>query len=186
MLIHAGDFTHFGKLPDAEDFNKFLGELDHPHKIVVNGNHENNAPWKDSARKILSNATFLCDESVALNVNGKKIQIFGTNFFWPMKSKNPHYAAIDNHTDIIVAHGPCKDYVDQGIGCAELLRHVHRTQPRLVVSGHIHSAHGMAKGAVIIVAVCCVLSRQLTAEGLLILILQLHPQVGLRVQVRFL
>ena len=37
VLIHAGDFTRYGKRADADDFNKWLGELPHRHKIVVNG-----------------------------------------------------------------------------------------------------------------------------------------------------
>ena len=37
VLVHAGDFTRYGKRSDAEDFNKWLGELPHKHKIVVNG-----------------------------------------------------------------------------------------------------------------------------------------------------
>ena len=50
ILIHAGDFTHFGKRQDAEDFNAWLTELPHQHKIVVNGNHEHNADWKHQVR----------------------------------------------------------------------------------------------------------------------------------------
>merc|ERR1712216_105377 len=46
VLIHAGDFTKFGKLEDVEDFNSWLGGLTFEHKIVVNGNHENNAEWQ--------------------------------------------------------------------------------------------------------------------------------------------
>lgn len=37
ILIHAGDFTHFGKETDVTDFNDWLGEQDHSHKIVING-----------------------------------------------------------------------------------------------------------------------------------------------------
>ena len=36
ILIHAGDFTHFGKEKDVTDFNDWLGEQDHSHKIVIN------------------------------------------------------------------------------------------------------------------------------------------------------
>ena len=40
ILIHAGDFTRYGTLSDAEDFNHWLGELPHKIKIVILGNHE--------------------------------------------------------------------------------------------------------------------------------------------------
>ena len=59
ILVHAGDFTHFGKKCDALDFNEWLGTLPHPVKVVVNGNHEANAPWKGDTSSLLSNATFL-------------------------------------------------------------------------------------------------------------------------------
>ena len=59
ILIHAGDFTRFGKEEDAVDFNEWLGKLSHRHKIIIEGNHEANAPWKDRAYELLSNATFL-------------------------------------------------------------------------------------------------------------------------------
>ena len=37
ILIHAGDFTHFGKEKDVVDFNEWLGEQDFKHRIVING-----------------------------------------------------------------------------------------------------------------------------------------------------
>lgn len=58
LLIHGGDFTWFGKEEHLKDFNEWLGvvpnselililgTLPHKHKIIVNGNHESNAPWK--------------------------------------------------------------------------------------------------------------------------------------------
>jgi predicted phosphohydrolase len=77
ILIHAGDFTLFGKEEHAQDFNTWLGTLPHKHKIVVNGNHENNADWKDRTATILTNATFL--RQGVLVAEGLKI--FGCEFF---------------------------------------------------------------------------------------------------------
>ena len=59
VLIHAGDYTTFGKEVHARASNEWLGTLPHPHKLVVNGNHEANAPWLLYAAEILSNATLL-------------------------------------------------------------------------------------------------------------------------------
>ena len=70
VLIHAGDWTHFGKQRDADDFNAWLGTLPHQHKIVVNGNHESNATWKRQVKTILSNATHLVNETVTVRVGG--------------------------------------------------------------------------------------------------------------------
>lgn len=40
VLIHAGDFTDTGTRQEVIDFNDYLGELSHPYKIVIAGNHE--------------------------------------------------------------------------------------------------------------------------------------------------
>lgn len=168
ILIHAGDFTHFGKDKDVRDFNNWLGELEFKHKIVINGNHEHNAPWKRDVRKLLSNATFLCDESCVIEIplkgdrteatasgisgptadtdDKRTLKIHGTNFYWPMTTPNPYYGAIADDVDILLCHGPVKGYVDGGTGCETLLKHVERVKPLLVVSGHVHGAHGVAEG----------------------------------------
>ncbi|XP_070541800.1 metallophosphoesterase domain-containing protein 1-like [Ptychodera flava] len=40
VLLHAGDFTSHSKDEEFEKFNKWLGTLPHPHKLVIAGNHE--------------------------------------------------------------------------------------------------------------------------------------------------
>ena len=72
--------------------------------------------------------------------------MYGANFCWPMKTPNPYYDLIPEDTDILVTHGPAKGFVDDGVGCETILEHVHRVKPRLVVSGHIHQAHGVVAG----------------------------------------
>ena len=151
ILIHAGDFTNFGDADNAKDFNEWLGDLPHPYKIVVNGNHESNAPWKNEVKKIVSNATYLIGESHTIEWNGRSVKFYGTNFFWPMKDddENPHFKQIDEDVDILVAHGPVDGYVDSGKGCGSLLRTCQRLQPnklKLVISGHMHQGYGIAEG----------------------------------------
>eukprot|EP00656_Telonema_subtile_P015864 TRINITY_DN1834_c0_g1_i2.p1 TRINITY_DN1834_c0_g1~~TRINITY_DN1834_c0_g1_i2.p1 ORF type:complete len:259 (-),score=51.71 TRINITY_DN1834_c0_g1_i2:120-896(-) len=146
VFIHAGDFTSFGKREHAEDFNTWLGELPHKHKLVVNGNHEHNAEWKTDAQNILSNAVFLRGEKHTVQVGDQQVTVFGTDFFWPMKTPNPYYDLIPEDVDLLVCHGPVRGYVDGGTGCQTMLQHVERVSPRLVVSGHIHDAHGVATG----------------------------------------
>ena len=64
MLIHAGDFTVFSERPSiVRDFDEWLGELPHRHKIVVPGNHDflmNQIP----NRSQIKNATLLVDSGV--------------------------------------------------------------------------------------------------------------------------
>jgi len=149
VLIHAGDFTRHGKISDAKSFNAWMGKQPHAFKLVVNGNHEKNAPWKKQVRELLSNCMFLKNQSVTIQIPASKdrekatsLKIYGTDFFWPMRSNNPYYDDIPDDVDILICHGPCKSFVDGGLGCTELRDVVTRIKPRLVVSGHIHKAHG--------------------------------------------
>jgi len=40
IFIHAGDFTSSGCLEEVIEFNNWIGNLPHEHKIVIAGNHE--------------------------------------------------------------------------------------------------------------------------------------------------
>ena len=145
ILIHAGDFTHFGKIEDAKDFNEWLGDQPHTYKIVVNGNHESNSEWIDCISTVLSNAIHLCQNSVTVKVNNTNVTLFGTQFKWPMKEANPYYNEVQA-CDILICHGPVEGMVDGGYGCPMLRDTVERVRPRLVVSGHIHKAYGQCTG----------------------------------------
>mmetsp|Transcript_27169 Transcript_27169/g.47418 ORF Transcript_27169/g.47418 Transcript_27169/m.47418 type:complete len:145 (+) Transcript_27169:505-939(+) len=76
----------------------------------------------------------------------RTLKIHGTNFFWPMTTPNPYYGAIADDVDVLLCHGPCYGFCDNSTGCRTMLQHVERVRPRLVVSGHIHSAHGVMEG----------------------------------------
>lgn len=155
ILIHGGDWTCHGKEEHAVDFNSWLGTLPHKHKIVVNGNHENNSMWKSKTRSILSNAVFLKQESYDVDRgNGNILKIFGTEFYWPMRpgDRNPYFDQIDTDVSIIVSHGPVLGYVDGKRGCPglatkcdELAQGVD-SKLRLVIGGHIHHAYGQCTG----------------------------------------
>jgi len=40
IFLHAGDFTSCGEKDEVIQFNKWIGRLPHPYKIVIAGNHE--------------------------------------------------------------------------------------------------------------------------------------------------
>ncbi len=123
LLIHAGDYTRYGKLEDAVDFNDWLGELPHKTKIVVNGNHEANAPWKANVKQIVSNALVLIDESVSIECrNGELVHIHGCNFSWPIKhGRSPFMDKVSLETNILITHGPAQGYLDNDVGCPAVL-----------------------------------------------------------------
>src|SRR6185369_3745393 len=66
LLIHAGDFTFFSKRRSiVRDFDPWLGELPHRHKIVVPGNHE--YVLEDVRnRNLITNAILLLDSGVEI------------------------------------------------------------------------------------------------------------------------
>ena len=82
ILIHAGDFTGCGTRDQVIHFNNFLGTLNHPHKVVIAGNHDisfdlesYDSLWSnftrireepEDIRKQLTNCTYLEDEEVTL------------------------------------------------------------------------------------------------------------------------
>jgi predicted phosphohydrolase len=67
ILIHAGDFTMFSKSMSAiADFNTWLGELPHRHKILIYGNHEFFVEADPSRRSMLTNALVLANEGTEI------------------------------------------------------------------------------------------------------------------------
>ena len=164
ILIHAGDFTHYGKRRDADDFNAWLGTLPHKHKIVINGNHEFRANWQaDRANKsveadptVLSNATHLVQRGVS--VMDGKLKVFGCQFQSASRSDGSCLAEVPAKTDIVVTHFPPKGFVDGGVGCVYTMREILcRIKPKVVVCGHIHTAHGIeeAHGILFVNAAIC-------------------------------
>jgi hypothetical protein len=146
VLIHAGDFTRFGRRADAEDFDDWLASLPYAERLVVLGNHEANAEWAGEAGTILAHATLLSDAFIRLACG---VGVYGTAFYWPADGPGawrPPYDAIPRAADVIVSHGPCAGRVDGGMGCGYLLEHVERVRPLLVVSGHVHEARGVIEG----------------------------------------
>jgi Icc-related predicted phosphoesterase len=155
VLIHAGDFTMFSKSMSAiGDFNTWLGELPHQHKIVVPGNHEFFLEADPSERFLLDNATVLINEGIeidGLRIWGSPVTpLYGGAFgLSSAADRRRVYTRIPEDTDVLVTHGPPYGILDfsrdSGLhsGCRELLDAVMRVRPKLHVFGHVHGAHGI-------------------------------------------
>ena len=103
LLIHAGDFTKFGKWEDLHSVKEYLDSQRSRFQaiVIVNGNHEFNADWSDRTKVILeagngdrrdtADIHFLKDELVELAIDKigqdspKRVRIWGTQFYWPMR-----------------------------------------------------------------------------------------------------
>ncbi len=174
ILIHAGDFTKRGSLRDLRDFNAFLGELPHRHKIVVAGNHDfcfEDAPA--DARPLLTNAVYLQDEAVCL----AGLKFFGSPWqpwFFDWAFNLPRGAAlrekwdrIPHDIDVLITHTPPSGILDRTatgaeVGCADLREAVRGIRPRLHVFGHIHEAAGVTRrdGTTFVNACVCTLAYE--------------------------
>lgn len=155
ILLHAGDFTMFSKSTAAIlDFNEWLGELPHRHKIVVPGNHEFFLESDLSKRSLLSNATVLIDEGLTvmgLTIWGSPITpLYGGAFGRSSPVDRARlYATIPDDVNILVTHGPPYGVLDRSpgmlrhSGCPELREAVTQLKPQLHLFGHVHGAHGM-------------------------------------------
>lgn len=155
LLIHAGDLTMFGKsLQALRDFNEWLGELPHRHKVVVYGNHEYMLEADPGLRRLLSNAVVLVNESVVI----EGVKVWGSpltqHYGGAFGRSNPAdrvcvYNTIPADTDIVVTHGPPFGILDSTpeypgpSGDRELREAVRRTRPRLHIFGHVHSGYGV-------------------------------------------
>lgn len=155
VLVHAGDITRRGDLADLVSFNAFLGELPHPVKIVIAGNHDfclERQPLESEA--VLTNAIYLRDRAVVaagLTIYGSPWQ---PRFFdWAFnldrgRALQEKWDLIPEGLDVLVTHGPPSDFGDrvgtgERVGCADLLAAVRRLRPRLHVFGHIHEDAGV-------------------------------------------
>ena len=153
LLVCAGDFTRRGDEADVRAFDAWLGELPHPHKVVIAGNHDFAFERDPAARTWLRHATYLQDSG--LTVDGLKIwgSPWQPRFFdWAFNLDRGEplravWDLIPPDTHVLITHGPPFGILDttsrgQRVGCEALAEAVARIHPRLHVFGHIHEAYG--------------------------------------------
>jgi Icc-related predicted phosphoesterase len=155
VFIHAGDFScrRFYETDEMEDFDTFLRELPHKHKIIVAGNHDWAFYESNTPESILHHAHYLQDK--ALIIDG--IKFYGSpwqpRFFdWAFnldrgKALQEIWSKIPTDTDVLITHSPPFGILDnpknnEHVGCADLLEKVQRINPKLHVFGHIHESYG--------------------------------------------
>jgi len=159
ILIFAGDMGQCRNALNVSDFNNFLKNLPHKHKIVIGGNHDHElAQNQQNAGLLLSEAVYLLDESVVID----GITIYGSPwhplfndyacdaFALPRgKALKEKWDMIPPDVDILVTHTPPAGILDHdgpvSHGCSDLTAAVAALKPRYHIFGHIHCQHGMVK-----------------------------------------
>ena len=157
LLVHAGDVSRAGELPEIEAFTAWFAAQPHRHKILIAGNHDflfEREP--ERARRLVRGATYLLDEAVVI----EGIRIWGSPwqpwfFDWAFNLQRGEeirekWDRIPGDTDLLVTHGPPAGHGDvtahgDAAGCADLLEAVRRVRPRLHVYGHIHEGYGITE-----------------------------------------
>ena len=157
IFIHAGDYTMFSRRAAAIlDFNEWLGELPHRHRLVVPGNHEFYLEADPLRRGLITYAITLVNETVevmGLKIWGSPVTpLANTAFGLPSpRDRARLYATIPEDVDIIISHGPAYGILDSPPGssyhngCPELLKAVTRLKPKAVICGHVHGAQGVVE-----------------------------------------
>jgi Icc-related predicted phosphoesterase len=153
LLIHAGDFTFFNHTSKIRDFNDWLGELPHKHKVVIPGNHDRAFANDPGRRTQITNAVLLINEATTLcglRIWGSPVTCDDAAYGHTKPEERASlYTGIPEDTDILVTHGPPFGILDhepgsvEHQGCLQLREAVMRLRPRLHVFGHCHVGYGV-------------------------------------------
>ena len=163
ILVHAGDLTQSGTEEEVHQALRWLEKQPHLHKVFIAGNHDR-ALEDASFRAVIASAypslTYLHDSCVTLNIEGKRVTVYGSprtprHGSWPFQYPRiqPHqvssstvWEGIPSHVDILVTHGPPVHHLDcDGSGCEALLTRLWEVRPSLHVHGHIHARRGVQR-----------------------------------------
>lgn len=154
VLVVAGDFTNVGAEQEIKDFNEWLGQRPHKHKIVIAGNHDWYFQWNGNKKNIINNATYLQDESTIIDgvkFYGSPHQPEFCNWAFNLprgKELKEKWDLIPEDTDVLITHGPPKGILDwafyskEHVGCLDLLDRVYEINPKVHIFGHIHIGYG--------------------------------------------
>ena len=138
IVIHCGDICNAGDMDEVLDFFKWYAQLEIPHKIFIQGNHdlpfELEPEW--GKRLIPKDIIWLNDEAIVIS----EINIMGISAF-------PFYNGIEtkNKIDIIASHYPPYGILDNGFGSEEISNFIFQLAPKYHIFGHNHSNYGKTK-----------------------------------------
>ena len=154
VIIHAGDFTTWGKTGEVRQFRNWFASLPYAHKICIAGNHDRCMEHMFFLKDDFKNAgiTYLQDSSVEIN----GIRFYGSprtpefcDFAFMYERGQAHWEGIPDNTNILITHGPPQGILDlcpdgRNVGCVELLERTHELADlKYHIFGHIHEAYGI-------------------------------------------
>lgn len=181
LLLHAGDFTAHGHIPEANIFAHWFAKQPAKYKVAIPGNHDFCCEAQPALiKEIFTNlgCHLLIDNMITLdglNIYGSPYQPWFYDWAFNFPSEEPEkslqakrkWSQIPDETNILLVHGPpykCLDRVNTkgineewNVGCKHLLERIKQLSDlKLVATGHIHEARGsmMLNNTHIINAAC--------------------------------
>jgi len=146
---------------EVQDFNAWIGDLPHPHKLVIAGNHDFLFQYLEEgeAQSMMTNFTYLQDRAVT--IEGKVF--YGSPWQpwfggWAFNARpeeiRDHWSKIPEDTDVLITHGPPHRTLDtvgfgkrsRNVGCPLLRDAVLRVTPEVHAFGHVHTSHARKDG----------------------------------------
>ena len=186
LLIHAGDHCNHGNSGEIKRFDRWLGTLPHPHKVIIAGNHD--WPWQKQpryARMWLHHARYLQDQAVdclGFKVYGTPWQPHFCDWAFNLPLNGPELARIwsliPDDTEILITHTPPSGILDhpEARGCALLSRRIEELRHlRLHVFGHIHAGQLTRGGTTFVNASICDESYRATRKPVEIILEKVFP-----------
>lgn len=181
LLICTGDISLHGEERIVRDFDAWLGELPHRHKLLIAGNHDFNFESRPESRAWIRNAIYLQDEGATV----AGLRVWGSpwspRFFdWAFNVDRGEpsrriWERIPPGTELLLTHGPPFGVLDrtargEAVGCEELRKAVARLRPRVHVFGHIHEDPGVLEedGTLFVNASSCDLRYKATQAPIVV------------------
>lgn len=161
VLVHCGDYSGFGREVEVQNFLGWMKGLPHPHKVVINGNHEIGLQGQPHLVDRMADAGVTYLEDSGAEICGLKF--WGSPwtpryYDWAynldrLSARMQHVRdMIPSDTEVLVTHGPPWGILDEvpnlgseveRTGCEVLAKTLRRlTKLRLHCFGHIHVAAG--------------------------------------------
>ena len=158
MLIHAGDVSSRGTLPQVQQFLDWFEKQPFKYKIFIAGNHDFLAEREPYTFESLipSNCIYLKNNGIeieGIHIWGSPITPWFYDWAFNRHRGKPiakYWEMIPKNTDILVTHGPPFGVLDKTVtgftvGCEELDKKLKNLNVKIHVFGHIHEAYGVKK-----------------------------------------
>lgn len=159
VLVHAGDFSMRGSLPEVEIFLDWFGRQPYRYRVLIAGNHDFLAEREPGIfRALIPDSVIYLNDS-GIDLDG--IRLWGSPitpwfFDWAFNRQRGadirrHWALIPDGTDVLITHGPPYGILDEvlrdprPVGCRDLLNRIGEVRPRIHVFGHIHEGYGQER-----------------------------------------